>query len=69
MLTGDGNEKCKKINISLPLFCTTSTYAKLPSCTFYGGKVVHVPTFHFFFSLQLILTLLAASIVIFSSQL
>ena len=49
--------------ISLPLFCTTSTYVKLPSCTFYGGKVVYVPsTCKFFFSLPLILTLLAASI-------
>ena len=52
--------------ISLPLFCTTSTYVKLPSCTFYGGKVVYVPStcqfFFFFFLLPLILTLLAASI-------
>ena len=53
--------------ISLPLFCsTTSTYVKLPSCTFYGGKIVYreicsyVP--FFFFSLPLILTLLAANI-------
>ena len=35
---------------------------KLLSCTFHGGKVVYVPTFQFFFSLPLILTLLAASI-------
>ena len=50
--------------ISLPLFCTTSTYVKLPSCTFYGGKVVYVPSTcqFFFFSLPLILSLLAASI-------
>ena len=51
--------------ISLPLFCTTSTYVKLPSCKFYGGKVVYVPStcqFFFFFSLPLILSLLAASI-------
>ena len=50
--------------ISLPLFCsTTSTYVKLPSCTFYGGNIVYrgvcsyVP---FFFLLPL--TLLAANI-------
>ena len=43
--------------ISLPLFCrTTSTYVKLPSCTFYGGKIVYrevcyyVPFFFFFFT-------------------
>ena len=35
--------------ISLSLFCTTSTHVKLTSCTLYGGKVVCVPTFHFFF--------------------
>ena len=35
--------------ISLPLFYTASTYVKLPSCTFYGGKVLYIPTFHFFF--------------------
>ena len=42
--------------ISLPLFCrTTSTYVKLPSCTFYRGKIVYrevcyyVPFFFFFF--------------------
>ena len=31
--------------ISLPLFCTTTTWnvQKLPSYTFYGGKVVRVP--------------------------
>ena len=53
--------------ISLPLFCSmTSTYVKLSSCTFYGGKIVYrevcsyVP--FFFFSLPLILTLLAANI-------
>ena len=35
--------------IFLPLFCTTSTYVKLPSCTLYGGKVVYIPsTFQFF---------------------
>ena len=45
--------------ISLPLFCTTSTYVKLPSCTFYGGKVVRSS---FLCSLPLILTLLASSI-------
>ena len=43
--------------ISLPLFCrTTSTCVKLPSCTFYGGKIVYrevcyyVPFFFFFFT-------------------
>ena len=70
MLTGDGNEKCKKkkkkiglksekkslhvehifLYISLSLFCTTSTYVKRPSCTFYGEKIVYVPTFHFCFT-------------------
>ena len=40
--------------ISLPLFCSmTSTYVKLSSCTFYGGKIVYrevcsyVPFFFF----------------------
>ena len=70
MLTGDGNEKFKSekktlhlqhifLCISLPLFCTTSTYVKLPSCRFYEGKVVRS---NFFCSLPLILTLLASSI-------
>ena len=36
--------------ISLSLFCTTSTYVKRPSCTFYGEKTVYVPTFHFCFT-------------------
>ena len=36
--------------ISLPLFCTTSKYVKRPSCTFYGEKIVYVPTFHFCFT-------------------
>ena len=39
--------------ISLPLFCTTTTWnvQKGPSCTFYGGNVVCVRffLFHFFF--------------------
>ena len=43
--------------ISLPLFCTTTTwnFQKLPSYTFYGGNVVRVPVH--FFSLPLIFTL------------
>ena len=49
--------------ISLPLFCTTTTWnsQKLPSYTFYGGNVVCGPV-HFFFLLPLIFTLVAASI-------
>ena len=48
--------------ISLPLFCTTTTwnFQKLPSYTFYGGNVVCGPVH--FFSLPFILTLVAASI-------
>ena len=47
--------------ISLPLFCTTTTwnFQKLPSYTFYGGNVVPV-VFTFFHSL--IFTLVAARI-------
>ena len=43
--------------ISLPLFCTTTTWntQKLLSYTFYGGNVVRVPVH--FFSLPLIFTL------------
>ena len=43
--------------ISLPLFCTTTTwnFQKLLSYTFYGGNVVRVPVH--FFSLPLIFTL------------
>ena len=50
------------LNISLPLFWTTTTWnvQKLPSYTFYGGNVVCVPVH--FFSLPLIFTLVAASI-------
>ena len=49
--------------ISFPLFCTTTTwnFQKLPSCAFYGENVVRVLV-HLFFSLLLILTLVAASI-------
>ena len=36
--------------ISLSLFCTTLTYVKRPSCTFYGEKIVYFPTFHFCFA-------------------
>ena len=48
--------------ISLPLFCTTTTwnFQKLPSYTFYGGNVVCGPVH--FLSLPFILTLVAASI-------
>ena len=44
--------------ISLPLFCTTTTwnFQKRLSYTFYGGNVVRVQV-HFFFSLPLIFTL------------
>ena len=44
--------------ISLPLFCTTTTwnFQKLLSYTFHGGNVVRVLV-HFFFSLPLIFTL------------
>ena len=50
--------------ISLPLFCTTTTwnFPKLPSYTFYGGNVV---LFNFF-SLPFIFSLVAASISPFS---
>ena len=45
------------------IFLYISLHNVIPSCTFYGGKVVYVPTFHVgFFSLPLILTLVAASI-------
>ena len=50
------------LHISWPLFCTTSTYVKLPSCTFYGEKNRICSDVPFFFSLPLILTLLAANI-------
>ena len=53
------------LNISLPLFCTTSTsnFQKLPSYTFYGENVVRV-LFHFFFftAAHFHLALVAASI-------
>ena len=49
--------------ISLPLFCTTTTwnFQKRPSYTVCGGNVVFVSD-QFFFSLPLIFTLEAASI-------
>ena len=49
--------------ISLPLFCTTTTwnFQKRPSYTFCGGNVVFVSD-RFFFSLPLIFTFEAASI-------
>ena len=63
MLSGEGNENGEKTTIgliskkttlhvqyiSLPLFCTTTTwnFQKLPSYTFYGGNVVPVVV-HFF---------------------
>ena len=34
--------------ISLPLFCTTTTFQKLPSYTFHGGNVVCGPVHSFF---------------------
>ena len=85
MLTGDGNEKCKKKSIGLKSEKTLCTQCSTFFCTFlchcfavrlqrtlnflvarfmeeksYTGR--YVPTFHFFFSLPLILTLLAANI-------
>ena len=49
------------LNRGLSLFCTTSTYVKRPSCTFYGEKIVYGLR-SIFVSLPLILTLLAANI-------
>ena len=52
-------------NISLPLFCKTTTwnFQKLPSYTFYGGNVVCGPVH--FFSLPLFFSLVAAIISLF----
>ena len=71
MLSGKGTHRRKTVKnnkatlrvqqlflyISLPLFCTTTTWntQKLLSYTFYGGNVVRVPVH--FFSLPLIFTL------------
>ena len=54
--------------ITLPLFCTNTTrnFQKLPSYTFYEGDALCLPG-HFFFSLALIFTLMAASIPFFLS--
>ena len=85
MLTGDGNDRCKKKSIGLKSEKNLCTQCSTFFCTFlchcfaerlqrtlnflvarfmeeksYTGR--YVPTFHFFFSLPLILTLLAANI-------
>ena len=50
--------------ISLPLFCTTTTwnFQKLLSYTFYGGNVVRVLVHFFFTAAHFLLALVAASI-------
>ena len=57
------------LHISLPLFCTTSTCVKLPSWTSYGGKVVYVPTFHYFFHGRSFLPCWPLAFLIFLPQL
>ena len=49
--------------ISLPLFCTTTTwnFQKLLSCTFYGGNVVRVLVHFFFIATHYHLALVAAT--------
>ena len=57
--------------ISLPLFCTTTTwnFHKLLSYTLYGGNVVRVLAHFFCIAAHFHLGLVAASILIFSPQL
>ena len=78
MLSGEGNaaERGKTtiglcctcstlfLYISLPLFCTTTTwnFQKLLSYTFYGGNVVRVLVHFFFTAAHFHLALVAASI-------
>ena len=52
------------VYISLPLFCTTTTwnFQKLVSYTFYGGNIVRVLVPFFFTAAHFLLALVAASI-------